>query len=75
MYEVILKEDWSNLEEFKTSLNILSLALFSQLCREDIDHTYEDLQGYLYDAELFGFTFDFGLDCIPFNFKSFKNTI
>lgn len=73
MYNVILKEDWSNLEEFKMSLSMLGLALFAQICREDINHTYEDLQMYLLDAEIFGFTFDYGLDCIPFNFKSFNN--
>lgn len=69
---VELENDFSNVEEFEESLGIEALYLFKEMLTKE-DHTYMELQAFKDRAEVLGFTFNFGMDCVAYDFKASTN--
>lgn len=67
---IVLDEDWSNMDEFKRLLTVGGRAIFEAICEAGDDLNYMTLQELKNAAQSEGFTFDFGLDCVAYNFKA-----
>jgi hypothetical protein len=66
----ILLEDNSNIEEFTNNLPNKLKDVFADLENECINGLdYSDLKNYLEIFEKYGYTFEYGLDAEPFDFK------
>jgi hypothetical protein len=68
--EGILLEDGSNLEEFTNSLPNKLQEVFEDLQNEFMNGLdYSDLKNYLKIFKKYGYTFEYGLDAEPYDFK------
>ncbi len=67
-----LNNDWSNFDEFVAYLNNPARELFLSLMSDDNSYPeeYRDWSAILEQSESVGFTFDYGLDNIPYDFKT-----
>jgi len=67
-----LNDDWSNFDEFVACLNNPAREAFLRLVshEQNFSDDYLDYSIILPYAEANGFTFDYGLDNIPYDFKT-----
>ena len=67
-----LNDDWSNFDEFVACLNDPAKELFLSVLSNDSDYPddYLDWIAIVQQSEANGFTFDYGLDNIPYDFKT-----
>ena len=67
----VLKDDFSNLEEFEQMIKDKGFFDLWERFQNEVSTglDYEDLADWLKRLELFGLTFNYGLDAEPFEFK------
>lgn len=67
-----LKEDESNYDEFLNGMSEQVLSIFNEMGKVAIDNdfTYKILDEFLEKLEPHGYTFDYYLDALPYNFRT-----
>ena len=64
--QVDLFDNWQTLPE--TMQNVLNKYA-------EIEHDYNTLEAMQKECEALGYTFDFGLDCVPYDLQEIKPTV